>query len=205
MFGAIFIMLVFVFLTNVWLPNLETVEVATRPKVSLSFMISTLFIIAPLLEEMTFRWSIGYFDASRVSLSLSLFSGYCFAIILYLTNPQLELYWYYAVIIIVAVPIFFPLFWLAGKRSQTMQKFWNRHLFEIIYLSAVLFSIAHLVTSKSWSSVSHSLSSFVVLFVLALVASFIKVRFGLIYCVLFHIAMNLPSALKLILMQSLNR
>jgi membrane protease YdiL (CAAX protease family) len=202
-FGAVFVVLLFTFLFNSLIEVLPVErpsrEFSDQTFSSLCLSSLIIIVVAPVLEELAFRLFLGKFDTLRFLVSASLAIAY---ILLFATGllgaKNLDYVHSYALLLTCA-SFLFSVGYFSRNRVFRLEKFWNNHVILMIYINSIAFSIVHIRGQLHYDGVLNQILSIIPVFVLSLVASFIRIRFGFLLCVLFHSAVNMPSLLKLII------
>lgn len=152
-------------------------------------------ILAPLFEELSFRYPLKY---SRNSLFIASVS---FIIAIYFTGQYAankllqttdfnfsklnhELLWCTALAILIFIITRF------NKINKLLFRFWDKYLIIIIYLSAVYFAYIHFPLPKSGINWLWLPILVVPQFFMALYFSYIRLRVSFRYCIFLHMILN---------------
>lgn len=155
-------------------------------------------IIAPIVEELAFRLFLGRFVRVKFIVSFSLLMSYAIVLATQVQGGQLDYYLHNYSLLIGVFVVNFTCSLLVGNYFRRLAGIWNRNTQVSIHLSSLLFSVFHL-WGLSFLSPFILILNFISHYFFSLVAAFLRIRFGFSYAVIFHIGMNLPAVLSMIL------
>lgn len=153
-------------------------------------------LIAPVLEEVMFRLMVTKFDLLKVKISLSMLMAFILEMVIcemYFGKSLLlekifgnvfSLYW---VVIALAI-IFYLILTCFNRVLQRLNSFWDNYFYIVFYGSALLFCIAHY----------HRTPLFLlpVMLVTGLFLGYTRVKLGLGYSIILHMAANVTISLS---------
>lgn len=139
-------------------------------------------VIGPFVEELVFRLG---FSFKKLHVYISVLSFIVYIPYIFSLKP---------IFLIIAFLLCFPIVYLAYKRiSQEALNFFKKKYGIIVFHTMVfLFTILHLINISPLDSslFFEYLILLVPIFACAYISSYIRVRSGFIFCVLFHIVFN---------------
>lgn len=161
------------------------------------YFFTLVIIIVPILEEFSFRLSLKSFNIKYFNVSISLILG------LFFVYPIIELLWmpeaylgrlfmYYSYSLVICATIFLFLNLERIKKNVSRIKTnWNLKPQLIIYISAILFAIAH---TYNYVLRKEDLIFMPLLllpyFIYGLTFGYIRIRLGIIYSIIIHMTVN---------------
>lgn len=162
-----------------------------------SYFMLIMILIAPIIEELSFRLPLGNFSIRFLTISISLIVG------LYLGDYLSKLLWrpdsylgfvliYYSYIFIVVFLVFSILnIGLIKRNIEKIQNGWNAKPGMIFYLIASLFAISHINNLKIEPNDLFFLPLILLpFFVYGLVFGYLRIRLGVFYSMILHILIN---------------
>lgn len=151
----------------------------------------TLVIIAPVMEEIIFRYALR-FSKSVAALVVSAFFGYTSYLFL---NDTLHIG------IGIALSICgFPIFRIAFEYfEQPIQAFWKKHFTLIFHFLAITFGLIHLTNYENVSNYIFAIPLILSQLVSGYALGFVRLKFGLKYSILQHAAWNFITGTVLLI------
>jgi len=197
----IWILSMMLFLFGSWLLAVFDLELIRQPRnpidVSLSRTIIVGMLFAPIVEELTYRYSLGKYSKNRLIIALiASYLGTTF----FMQEINFSLN---RTIIWACVILFFLLIRNNVKIQSFIGRYWNKYLIVLIYLSSAYFAMCHFIhpiVGTNWIFMSVAVFPH---FVGALYYSFLRIKKGFLWCVLFHLAHNTLLWLPALLVSSL--
>lgn len=157
-------------------------------------------IVAPIAEELIFRLWLKY-KSINISLSIMVFAFYVtnvfFKHSLY-TDPSFK---HILFAILISLLIFFITYYITRKYDTQLSLLFGKYDRVLFFISAIAFGYIHLLNFEITSSIIYLspivVSSFITF---GLIAGYIRIRFGFIYNVAFHmIANSIPILINILL------
>ncbi|QSS96316.1 CPBP family intramembrane metalloprotease [Psychroflexus sp. ALD_RP9] len=168
-------------------------------------LISLLFI-SPFIEEFTFRLWLGKFNIKsfRISCSLlsSLISVKLFNSLFDLEVMGVTIYNTYLLLSIFFIFYFTIYQYLFNKKKMnSIENFWNKYFNVIFYIIALVFTLLHFNSFNLMFPNNSFLYYFylIPIYTFSLALGFIRLNYGLKYCILFHVLFNLPGVITRII------
>ena len=149
-------------------------------------------VILPLVEEVAFRLSLK-FKPIYIVLSSSVVSYYILTKLIFHTNISAidESFLTRAVISILIGVVLYPIVNLRSSKKK-LAEFWRRHFRSFYYVSCLLFAWMHITKYElSWTNVLLLPILTLPQLISALIYGYIRVSFGFLYPLLFHMCTNL--------------
>ena len=187
----VFIMASIVLLEQVVsLPTLDTEAIIAE--LGLGVFLFFVLVLAPVFEELLFRWPMRYSLSATIILSIVLFLAIVSGVQWLMesgdgSNDNM----YYGVVGVVFV--LFTLFWiLLRSKSDRMKKAWEHRFPFVFYSFSVIFALIHVFNYEEGFSAIWFLTPLLVFpqFILGLVSGYSRMRFGLPYAMFVHFIHN---------------
>lgn len=205
LFKLYLLLLLFSFLINSFsifinykpLPIRDSIEFTT----SNVYLIIIFFIITPIHEEFTFRLFLAKYGQSRFIISFSLLISYAFYWLLNLvfTFPVIitKQVTHYIFLVLFALLLFYVFNLLIRLiNTDKLHKFWDKNMLFIFYTISLVFTLSHYKgTLLESGGVVAEIIYLMPIFLLSLILGFVRMNFGILYSVIFHLIFNLPNTL----------
>jgi len=203
LFMAYVVLFAFTFLINLIIGLNHKMIYPTNmfPAYSDIIILLTLFLV-PLHEEIMFRLPLTIFNIRYIIISFSfLLSFMVFTVFskhLYYNDLFPHLIWdyiYYIIFTFIFIIILFKL----KRFLSIISGFWGKHFILIFYMYSILFMLVHFDYTIFFEygmliEILRLLPKFMIGFFLG----FIRINFGFIYALIFHIVINTPTTILLL-------
>ncbi|MGM9475027.1 hypothetical protein ACS5PU_01305 [Pedobacter sp. GSP4] len=148
-------------------------------------------VVAPLIEELTFRLALKY---TPLNLGISLSLLFYFTLSILTKSPFYKIDRFF-IIKSAIVAVFFVLSFLIFKRKKVdmlLQQIWEKYYVSIILCFAFLFALLHIRNLEDFSIKNLFLIPVIVFpqLVLAFLTSYFRIAYGLKYCIILHSLIN---------------
>lgn len=160
-------------------------------------VVLVILIIGSTIEEVAFRLLLGSFHLKNFCLSLGFIAGY---VLLNIANFNgslptnlIEIIGY-SQIMLSGFLIYLVITILVKKQASNLSNWWNRNTVQFSIYSSLVFALFHYKSILS-QAFPFSLQNLISLILLGVMLSFIRIKLGFIYAVLFHILINTPTAI----------
>lgn len=151
--------------------------------------------IMPVLEEIAFRLPLKRFDITSILLSISVLLGLILTYLVseYLWWPEENILFFLTNLLYLfsIIGLIYAILNLLRDRIFELEYFWNNNPTRICYLSVTLFAFMHVFNLNIEARDLIFLPIILTIFLINGVAfGYLRVRLGLFYAILMHIAIN---------------
>lgn len=157
-------------------------------------------IIGSIYEEFTYRFSIFQSEYRKWAFSFSCFASYI-CILVWWKQMHLDNLLIRDLIKILGAGLIFAVLMPIFSRLNTHFFDKIKSSWTTVYISSIIFACFHIRVPLSSFSILTEQSLYILpMFFLGLILCLIRIRFGFLYAIIFHVLYNLPSGLAFILL-----
>jgi len=171
------------------------IEQKDLPFIKFLFVIQ--WILAPIKEELKYRWLLGGFNYTTVVGSASIFIVDLLLTVFYinfLKESDLHNILYYILVIPISIFSFYLMKSLLKYNNSGLEYYYNKYYKYLILFSILSFAIWHTFTYSNYTYYP-LITVFSIHLISALFFTFIRIRAGILQVILYHFIYNLTILL----------